>query len=503
MSALCQAVLPGLRETEKQRISDDIQAYALYDLYFFSKYIMGYWWLCNEPHREFCHEIQRDRHLTLYLLPRGHCKTKIFSVADTIRNIIKHPEEPIGVGSDIQKRAEKRVREIRFHYENNSVFKSIFYDRVWENPYNRTKVPKWANDELFLPGFKSASEASITAFGIESMPTGSHYPRIKFDDLVVPENTTTAEQIKKVKESYGLVRSSILTTYGNAQICGTIYDDGDLHREMEDSGQYHIYKRSAEWHEKGEGGELIRRTLWPVQYGPSKLDAIKRDPMVSVYIYSCQYLLDPAPEDENAFFQLSWFPRYKSLPRPLQHFAAADLAISEKESAADTAIVVGGLDWQYELYLIEVVFGHFDSLQIVDAIIDIQARHKPGVFTIEAENIQRTLMPFLKLKMRETGIFPNIEAVLPKGDKIAKARPLQGRAKEGAIWLPSKDANQPVWLFDTEFQLRRFPRAKRKDITDSLALLCHQLAKQWKPRVRGEQLQAASGYQPLDPVAGY
>src|SRR4030042_337604 len=103
------------------------------------------------------------------------------------------------------------------------------------------------------------------------MPTGSHYPRIKFDDLVVPENSTTAEQLKKTKEQYGMVRSSVLTTFGNVQICGTIYDDGDLHREMENSGDYIVYKRSAEWMAADKDGVMERRTLWPVQYGKKQL----------------------------------------------------------------------------------------------------------------------------------------------------------------------------------------------------------------------------------------
>jgi len=380
----------------------------------------------------------------------------------------------------------------------------VFYDKVWTNPYNRTKVPRWANNELFLPGYATATEASITAFGIESMPTGSHYPRIKFDDLVVPENSTTAEQLKKVKDQYGMVRASILTTFGNVAICGTIYDDGDVHREMEDSGLYHTYKKAAEWKEKGEDGGMYRRTLWPVQYGPDQLDAIKSDPTVTVYIYSCQYLLDPTPEDENAFFQLQWFPRYKKLPTPLKHFAAGDLAISEKEDAADTAIVVMGLDHLYELYFVDVLFGHWDSLTIIDTIIHVQAMYRPGIFTLEAENIQRTIMPFLKLKMRETGIFPNLDAILPRGDKIAKARPMQGRAKEGAIWLPKKDSNQPPWLFDVEYQIRRFPRAKKKDIIDSASLLCYQLARQWKARKKDERPpDDQDKYQPLDAIAGY
>ncbi|MFA7000265.1 MAG: hypothetical protein WC241_04085 [Candidatus Paceibacterota bacterium] len=507
LEALNRLVSQDLAQRKKSQILKDLQEYCLEDLFFLAKYVLGCWWLCADPdgpHREFAHEIQKDVHLTLYLLPRGHCKTKLFSIADTIRHAIREPGNPIALGSETRMRASRRLREIKSHYKSNRVFRNIFFDRVWNNPESKRENPLWGTDEIHLPGFTMGNEAAVTAFGLEAMPTGSHYPRIKMDDLVVPENTTTADQIKKTKDQYGLVRSSILTTYGNAQICGTIYDDGDLHRDMENSGDYRVYKRAAEWTEQDGHGVIKRRTLWPVQYGTHQLDAIKKDPMVGLYIYSCQYLLDPAPEDQNAFFQLKWFGRYKAIPKGLIYFAAGDLAISEAETSADTAIVVGGVDVFHELYLVHVRYGHWDALQIIDQLIDVQALWKPGIFTIEAENISRTIMPFLGLKMRETGIFLNVDTRLPQGDKVAKARPFQGRAREGAVHLPAKGKSEPDWLFDTEFQLRRFPRGKKKDIVDSAALLCHQLASQWRPATEQERKeQAADEYVPLDVAAGY
>jgi phage terminase large subunit-like protein len=81
--------------------------------------------------------------------------------------------------------------------------------------------------------------------------------------------------------------------------------------------------------------------------------------------------------------------------------------------------------------------------------------------------------------MRKEKIYPNIDAWLPKGDKIAKGRPFQGIAKSGSFYLPEKGADAPEWLFDVEYQLRKFPRGKEKDIFDSIALLCQQLERQF------------------------
>ena len=499
--AIYGSVWNELKKHKSEIQKEIIAAYGKEDLYFLAKYILNFWWLCFEPHYDFCVKVQNDRHLSLFLLPRGHCKTLIFSIAHTIQCWLNNPSEPIGIGSDSVKRAIKRMRAIKYQFEQNAIFRNLYKNEIFDNP--KRESPKWAEDEIILPGHEGRLEASITAFGVGSMPTGSHYSRVKFDDLVTPENSRTAELLKQTKESFGLVRSSILQATGNLQICGTIYDDGDLHRELEDSGSYHVYKRPAEWDENG-----IKKILWPVQYGKDKLDEIKKDPSVDPYIYSCQYLLDPAPEDDNAFFQLSWFSRYENqdrlLPKqPMNVYAAADLAITEKKESCHTAIAVAGLDQENELYLIHVEFGHWDSLGIIDRLIHIQAKYNPGIFTIEAENIQRAIAPILSMKMREAGIFLNCDYRLPKGDKLTKARPFQARAKEGAIYLPKKGLKQPDWLFQTEYEIRRFPRAKHKDVVDSISLICQQLADQWRPPTNHEMMSGVNDvYVPLDHSVG-
>ncbi|HUV77062.1 MAG TPA: hypothetical protein VMW06_03285 [Desulfobacterales bacterium] len=471
------------------------------DLYFLAKYILGHWWICWEPHKAFCEEIEKDINLTLYLLPRGHCKTQIYNTSDTIRQYLKTPSEPIGIFCDQAKKAKWKLRPIRNQFQKNQTLKWLFPELFFQNP--KRESDKWTDEELILKVHDGGQEPSIGAYGMDNMPTGLHFPRIKGDDLVTPETVTTADQINKTRHNYGTIRSSILYPNGNIQICGTIYDDGDLHREMEESGEYQVYKRPAEWLEDIDRGVKQRRTLWPVQFGPAALDKIKRDPTVGLYIYSCQYLLDPVPEDENAFFQLKWFGRYTKLPRRLNMFAAADLAISEKKTAAETAIVVGGVNTYFDLFIIDIIHGHWDALAIIDEMIEVQRKYKPGIFTIEAENIQRTIMPFLKIKMRETGYFINTDPRMPKGDKVAKARPAQGRAKEGAVFLPKKAPDQPEWLSHAELQIRRFPKGKDKDIIDSIALLCHQLAEHWRPATPGEiEERQKDKYVPLDATVG-
>ena len=80
--------------------------------------------------------------------------------------------------------------------------------------------------------------------------------------------------------------------------------------------------------------------------------------------------------------------------------------------------------------------------------------------------------------MVERQTFLNIEGFVPSQDKIARARSIQGRAREGFILLPASGAAEPTWLADFEYEMRRFPKGATKDQVDSFALIGLLLDKQ-------------------------
>lgn len=461
-----------------------------------AKYILGYWWLCWEPHKEFCEAIQAGQSPALFLLPRGHCKTLCFTVAHSIQLYLQNPEEPIFIFSYKAAQAEKKLKAIKFHFERNDAFREIFPDLTYPNP--RKHSERWTTDEIILPYHTGRQEASVSAYSILAQPTGLHARVIKCDDLVTPENSANREQMDKIREAFGMVRSSILQADGKIAICGTIYDDGDLHREMERSGLYNCYKRPAMDPEK-------KKILWPVQYNSERLEEIRRDPTVGDYIFSCQYLLDPAPEDENAYFKMAWFPRYVDRPRPLKYYAGIDCAISKREAADYTAIVVAGLDVANELYIVDVRRGHWDALEIIMQILDVQARYRVEIWTGERDIINRVLGPFLSAKMRETGIFCNFELRPVTKDKISRARGIQGRIRDAAVYLPAQGAGAPKWLPDFEHEVWRFPRGQHDDQVDALAWIGIQLDLQSRPWTDEEKEMAVAEdhYNPFDDNAGY
>ena len=92
-----------------------------------------------------------------------------------------------------------------------------------------------------------------------------------------------------------------------------------------------------------------------------------------------------------------------------------------------------------------------------------------GRARVEDDLIRKVLGTFLKLKMIERNIFLNLDPRTPVFDKVSRARPLQGLAKEGMIVLPNKGPLQPKWLSLFEFCLRRFPKGAARDTIDAAA----------------------------------
>jgi predicted phage terminase large subunit-like protein len=131
-----------------------------------------------------------------------------------------------------------------------------------------------------------------------------------------------------------------------------------------------------------------------------------------------------------------------------------------------------------QLYLVYVRRGHWVSMEIIDNLLNVQKLFNPLIWAIEVENIERTIGPFLRKAMVERQTFLNIEGFIPTQDKIARARSIQGRAREGFILLPASGAAEPAWLAGFEYEIRRFPKGATKDQVDSFALIGLLLDKQ-------------------------
>jgi predicted phage terminase large subunit-like protein len=215
--------------------------------------------------------------------------------------------------------------------------------------------------------------------------------------------------------------------------------------------------------------------LWPEQYPRERLEAIRAGyaAQSNPEGYAQEYLNKPIAI-ENAFFNPDYFFDFdrdddKALLPNMEYFAAADFAISEKERADYTAIVVCGVDPDGKVYVVDARRGKWDADAIISELIAVQKMWQPNIFTFETAKIDKAIGPFLDREMLRRRVFLNIVKMTPTQSKTMRARSIQAMHKSGSIRY-DKSAS---WYPDFETELLTVadsgPRGKHDDYLDAFA----------------------------------
>ena len=214
--------------------------------------------------------------------------------------------------------------------------------------------------------------------------------------------------------------------------------------------------------------EDFNNILWPEKFNKERLQSIRR-----LFIeqgdaegYGQEYLnypIDPA----TAYFRKSDVIPMESedIDSYKEYYAAADLAISEKDKSAFTAIVVVGLDRANILHIVDVRRFRGDAYDIINELFSVQLRWKPELFIIEQENIARSIGPLLRNEMVTKGVFINIEPVIATQDKMKRARSMQMRFKARQV----KTNYDEDWSIDFIEELLQFPKGRYADQVDAMS----------------------------------
>lgn len=157
----------------------------------------------------------------LLLLPRGHQKSTIFSVALTIQEILKNPDIRVKLISATWPLAKDMLHQTKSILEQ-SVLPEIF------GPFLEQRC-RWTTDVIDVAQrTKWLKDPTISTGGIDTGKTGGHCDLMIFDDIVTPENTTTAEQVRKVVDGYQACLP-LLDPGGKLLMIGTRYVMADIY----------------------------------------------------------------------------------------------------------------------------------------------------------------------------------------------------------------------------------------------------------------------------------
>lgn len=322
------------------------------------------------------------------------------------------------------------------------------------------------------------------ATGVGGPLTGRGSHILLIDDPVKNrEEAESSTQRQLIKNWYTSTAYTRLMPGGGVLIIQTRWHDDDL------SGWLMALMREAEKEAAQNGGtwpvdadkwEIVEypaialrdeahrkagEALHPARYPLRALLKIKRS--LGERDWNALYQQNPVPE-EGSYFTKEMLRYYEgAAPHGISIMSACDLAISKADHANYSVIVTVGVDEKDDIYVLDVRRARWDSAEIVNELIDVQRQWRPQLIGIERTHVEQAIGPFLEKRIREEKLWSMaVESLNPgKRDKQLRAKPIQGRMKQGKVLLPKGRAFLE-WFVP---ELLRFPNGTHDDGVDAIA----------------------------------
>jgi len=428
---------------------------------------MEWWELCTSSHPK-----------VAIAAPRRHAKSTAITGAYVLAALLFRDRSYAIILSDTITQATQFLGDIKRELSDNDQIVSLF---------GITGFEKDTEDDVIV-NFADGHQCRISAKGSEQKMRGLKWKNkrpdlIVGDDLENDEIVLNKDRREKFKRWFYGALIPCLSSNGVIRIVGTILHEDSLLNNLMPSiwhkdtvvSPLKIYSkpgkhswRSVKYRAHTDDFEFI---LWPEKYTAEWFLSEQADFRARGIsdVYSQEYLNEPI-DDSVAYFKRNDFLALsqEDKKKALNFYIAADLAISQSETADYSVFVVVGMDENRILHVKNVIRDRLDSREIVDMILSLNDVYKPDVFGIEEMQVSKAIGPFLREEMLRTGKFVNLFPLKHGGkDKISRARSIQGRMRAGGVRF-EKGAE---WYPTFEDELCKFPRGTKDDQVDAFAYI--------------------------------
>lgn len=415
------------------------------------------WWQQNyEQHGE----TSFDNLLALY--PRDHQKSHCMAVF-AAWVITKDPAVAIIYVSATAGLAEAQL------YDIQNILTCKLYSILWPEMVNADegKRERWNTTQIMVdhPLRKEAGtrDPTVRAVGLGANTTGFHCNVLMKDDVVVPDNAYTEEARRKVAAQCSQL-ASILTTGGREFCVGTRYHPKDHYHDLKEMIE-EVYDDTGEIVGERKVYDILEEPvekdgvfLWPKEFrdvGGKTVHfgfdwnelARKKAKYLDKTQFFAQYYNNPN-DMENQRIDRSRFVYYEPSrlkneggiwyydgglhgngeKRRLNVYAGIDFAFSKAARADFTCIVVIGVDYEFNIYVLDII--RFKTNQMEEYFQNVLSAHSKWDFRMlraEVTAAQETIVEYLKDRARRSGMALRIDSHRPnkymgaKEERIAAA----------------------------------------------------------------------------------
>lgn len=229
--------------------------------------------------------------------------------------------------------------------------------------------------------------------------------------------------------------------------------------------------------------------LWPD--GPDRFDAdfLAGQQSLDPIGFSSLYQQRPTVED-GILFRRENVRLYtpEELPEDLRYYCASDHAVTTAQRSDFTCLGKVGVDRNDHIWLMpDLWWQKARTDAVVEAMLLMgSGKTAPLIWWAEKGHISKSIGPFLKKRMLETGRMFNLVEVTPSGDKEQRAQSISARMALGMVHIPAG-----LWWTDRAVnELLAFPNARHDDFVDFLAYIGLGLRSQVRASPVAEQKKA-------------
>ena len=359
--------------------------------------------------------------------------------------------------SQTEAKAQMMLQQIKYELEANEWLKKDL------GPFREERGP-WNTASICLDRYNAKITAGSTEQSIRSFRHMQYRPQLIIaDDLEDLESVKTIDGRDKL---YGwLIGDVIPAGAKNTRLIvigGILHEDSLLRRlgkNINEEKMTGVYREYPFLNKDGSAA-------WPERFKTAEDIASEKKKIGDEIAWQREYLL-AIVSDRRRVVHSEWLQYYESLPSDdyyLETFVGVDLAISEKDSADRTAMVVIKI-YQFDddrcvAYVMPFPFNKNISFpEQVNQIKALARIYPEAKIFVEKVAYQEALVQ----QCQSLGI--EVEGVTPHGEKRERVALTSAAIKEGLILFPEKGVKELI------LQLTGFGLEKHDDLADAFSLV--------------------------------
>lgn len=417
----------------------------------FAKEIFGL--RMSPPHIKMMDHIAAEDNLSALLLcQRGLGKSLILQAYITWY-ILRDPNKRVILVSSTDSKSRTFMRAIKMTLESEKV-KDIWGDVIG-------KV--WTDHEITLAGCTEIhAEPTLQCLGSNSGScTGRHCDLLVVDDACDFHSTRSELQRDRLRDWYLTSLMPVLLAGGRCISAGTRYHFMDLYNLLITKLNYStlilppiqpdgtpqcswLQPLEDELSDKGSVTKVGLRTI--------------RKNLGSV-IYALQYENDVSLLMGGNIVNIDWIQHYSKLPPLKTTVITCDPAISKKDGADSTAIIIGGRAHDGNIYIKDYVNAHMSFRETIEKLKILVSIHNPDEVRIEQVSFSEAFITELRREIPNT----LIKGIKPVGDKESRLREVTPIMENMLLWFSYKQT-------EVVDQLLLFPDGDHDDLCDAMSL---------------------------------